>query len=284
MEKENLPKLRLVSEQPEAEPWKWWGMVELLRAEMLRALEKRKAIKHIFPIINERLKLVLRTGNTNYVSAVEMVFSTVESSRFFLESLKSRVDQIETRNPTAAISIDVWLFPFEIGGKRLINRFILKKALPAPAKKTERLAEVTLPAEVIAISETRDSVAETVAESDNNSQPTIPEQKPANMNIDAEKAWAESQILYDYRAWRLYPTSQSIRRIKKVLDAKNIHTPADLAGFLGTTEPTVEEWYDFIGRLNGDLPQPNRIGNNTVDDLLKWMRRNRLIAEQFRER
>ena len=282
MDKEK-PQLRLVEDKPEAEPWKWWGMVELLRAEMLRALEKKKANKHIFPIINERLRLVLRTGNTNYVSGVEMVFATVESSRFFLETLKSRIDQLEARNPSAAISIDVWLFPFEIGGKRLIDRFSLKKAVPAPAKKA-RLVEVTPAAEVIAISETRDSVAEVVAESGDNLQAAPPEQKAANINLQAEKDWAESQISYDYRAWRLYPTSQSIRRIKKVLDAKNIFTPADLAGFLGTTEPTIGEWYDFIARLNDGLAQPSRIGNNTVDDLLIWMRRNKLIAGQFTER
>lgn len=102
--------------------------------------------------------------------------------------------------------------------------------------------------------------------------------------LDCTEVFLNAPIDYDYRKWNLWSTDGTRAIIKKTFVQHYIETPADLMSFLGTNAPTINQWNNFIDRLNRHNSSVKLIvGASSKHSLLKWMRKYGLIPMVFKK-
>lgn len=90
-------------------------------------------------------------------------------------------------------------------------------------------------------------------------------------------------IDFDFREWDVWPTNGTRNILKKVFILNQIVSPNDLKKFLNNENPSYEEWREFIDRLNVNCGKL-RVGPSSESSLQDWMRKNKLIPIEFREK
>lgn len=120
-------------------------------------------------------------------------------------------------------------------------------------------------------------LAELLAQSERNAN-------KINEQLSDPEEFFQKPINYDYRKWNLWSTDGTRGILRRTFKEHNIVSPGDLMRFLGTNDPTEQEWKDFIARLNDhNAPIKLFVGRGSENSLKTWMKKHKMIPEGFRK-
>lgn len=250
-----------------------------MRDDLLAKIAAAYKNREMFPLTRENFKIRIKPLGTRIISTDIIPFSTVE--RFFVTTFEKMLGEMIRNYPTSSFTVEFWLFPYEIGGRKFMDNVIFYPQ-QNEVKKDERKPKTAAQPVVETIAEPVTEVLETVVEEIAAAIPEMPAIDITEVENGLEIGVLDTPINYEYSDWRLYRTSPSPRKVKAVLMANGISTPRELIRALGTDKPSYGEWLKFIQRINERAEKNVRLGESCAQDMRNWMRRKHYMAGFFR--
>ncbi|MGL5830576.1 MAG: hypothetical protein ACRCZE_00315 [Candidatus Altimarinota bacterium] len=271
-------------------------VAEVIQKTLLAKIEEVKEQKEINPYRKDWLEIQVRLPGTNLIIRKEFCFRDVEKG--LEEELENVIKTAEKNSKGKVLIFNAFLFPYEIGGRKLLENFPVKlikvekveveKFIPLAEEIKEIKEEVARDLEVSLASVDEEisipeSVERAVVKEDFLEE--IPEYRKREIKVrQRSENFFSSEIDFDFREWGVWPKDGTRRILKKIFSFNKIETPNDLKNLLNNENPTWEEWLEFVNKLNSATENPKvRVGGATEISLRNWMRKNKMIPIEFRE-
>jgi hypothetical protein len=274
------------------------------------------------PYLKDWVEIQVRMSGSNLVMKKEFCFA--EIFRGVEEDLRKLIEMGEKNSRGSGVTFIAYLYPYEFKGRKILEDYRVKFNRSEKLKPEVRIekfkeveSEIILAEDTIWKSEGNEhdeivceeisEVAEETQEQAVNVMEEMPVEKVVyrirkerSKKISAEDLIEEvkkeikliersaefydREIDFDFREWNMWRQDGTRVILKKVFALHGIKTPNDLKRFLGTENPSVQDWLEFIEKLNKHQGKSNlRMGLATQFSLRNWMRKNKMIPIEFRE-